>query len=171
VAAFQEEDRLANRLDLQLLQSSPIMMYRRREVLDADIEWLMEHDYRANDLDCAGWLSGDDLQEAIAAQLEFPDYYGRNLDTLDDCLSELPIPENGGRLLILRAFDQFASRCPDIAWYVLDIIAANSRYHLLFGRRLITLLHSDDPQLTIEAVGACPVMWNPKEFRDEDRAV
>jgi len=37
-------------------------------------------------------LSKEDLHEHIARELDFPEYYGRNLDALFDCLSEISRP-------------------------------------------------------------------------------
>ena len=37
-------------------------------------------------------LSNADLHRAFAVALDFPEYYGKNLDALHDCLSEMPDP-------------------------------------------------------------------------------
>jgi len=35
-------------------------------------------------LDASGWHAGADMHRDIAAALDFPDYYGNNLDALND---------------------------------------------------------------------------------------
>ena len=59
---------------------------------------------------------------------------------------------------------QFAQRFPDVAWSVLDVLAIQARYFLLFGQRLVALIQSDDPQIRFEPVGACPISWNGREW-------
>jgi hypothetical protein len=67
----------------------------------------------------------------------------------------------------------------DVAWLrahgyrveVLDILADDARRFLLFGRRLLVLVQSDDPRITFAPVGATAVSWNPKEWLDGDRGL
>lgn len=40
-------------------------------------------------IDCAGIPTAPEFHQAIAAAMEFPDYYGKNLDALMDCLTEI----------------------------------------------------------------------------------
>ncbi|MCR5475736.1 MAG: barstar family protein [Lachnospiraceae bacterium] len=40
-------------------------------------------------LDCAQMTDRDTAHEYIAHELEFPDYYGKNLDALFDCLTQM----------------------------------------------------------------------------------
>lgn len=39
-------------------------------------------------IDCARIHTADDFHEALAQALDFPDYYGKNLDALFDCLTD-----------------------------------------------------------------------------------
>ena len=41
-------------------------------------------------LDASRFTSKSAAHEHIKEVLSFPDYYGKNLDALDDCLSEMP---------------------------------------------------------------------------------
>ena len=40
-------------------------------------------------LSAAAWHTARDAHDALAQALRFPDYYGRNLDALHDCLTDL----------------------------------------------------------------------------------
>lgn len=167
MAVFRKRN--SQRLDWALLQNGPITLYYRPTILESDLTWLRAHDYHIDPLDCARWQTADDLHTAIAAQLAFPDYYGRNLAALNDCLRDLSIPEESGRVLVFHRYDAFAARFPDLAWHILDIVAVQARYFLLFGRRLMALVQSNDPQIAFSAVGACPVRWNRKEWGSKNR--
>ena len=79
--------------------------------------------------------------------------------------------ENGGRVLVFHRYDAFAVKMPEIALTVLDIIETNSRLFLLFGKRLLTLLQSDDPQIQFNAVGGYSVMWNNREWLNKNRGL
>ena len=41
----------------------------------------------------------EDAHEVLAAKLDFPDYYGANLDALEDCLGDIREPT---RLVLVR---------------------------------------------------------------------
>ena len=40
-------------------------------------------------LDCETLLTAAAFHDALAAKMEFPEYYGKNLDALFDCLTEI----------------------------------------------------------------------------------
>ena len=41
-------------------------------------------------LSAAGWDTPEKAHEALSQALHFPAYYGKNLDALHDCLTDLP---------------------------------------------------------------------------------
>ena len=171
MAVFSGDPSEFERLDWRLLQNGPIALYLRREVLDPDVAWLREQRYEVTEIDCAAWSDPERMHVAIAAALSFPDYYGKNLHALNDCLSDLAIPAEGGLALVLSRFDAFASRHRDVAQALLDVLASNARRFLLFGRRLLVLVQSDDPRLAFAPVGATEVGWNPTEWLDKSRGL
>jgi RNAse (barnase) inhibitor barstar len=171
MVAFRDGTDDFQQLDYALLQNGSISLYFRTEVLTEDVNWLAARGYRIDNFDCTTWHTEDDMYSAFAATLDFPDYFGRNLAALNDCLCEIEVPETSGRVLVFRRYDAFAAKMPEVAWHVLDILESNSRTYLLFGRRLLTLLQSDDPEIQFESVGARPVSWNGREWLNKNRGL
>lgn len=169
MAIFRNEAEEFQRLDWELLQNGAVTLYFRPQVLAADVDWLKDHEYLIDTFDCSRWLDEGEMHEALTHQLSFPDYYGRNLHALNDCIGDLEIPDEGGRVLVFNKYDSFAARVPHVAWAVLDIMETNSRHLLLFGKRLIILVQSDDQGITFEPVGGHAVMWNSKEWLNQSR--
>jgi RNAse (barnase) inhibitor barstar len=167
MALFTNDD--FERLDYSLLQNSFAVLYFRAQVLAEDIAGLKKLGYSVIEFDSSSWKSESDFYEAIAAGLTFPDYFGRNLNALSDCLIDIEIPCDSGLAIVFSKFDSFQASFPDFAWEVLDIISVKARRHLLFGRRLICLLQSDDPKLSFKEVGAQPVIWNNREWLNKAR--
>lgn len=106
----------------------------------------------------------------MAAALDFPDYYGRNFNALNDCLRDVVhqyygwTPGTTGLALVLTGYDAFAGQCPDEAWTTLDLVAKCSRVASLLGRRLLCLVQSNDPNIQFEPVGAMTPHWNDAEW-------
>jgi RNAse (barnase) inhibitor barstar len=164
MAAFRDDPREWERLDWRLLQNGAISLYHRPAFLERDVGWLEQAGYRVVRVDCREWASSGTPHPGLARALEFPDYYGANLDALRDVLSDLEVPEDGGLAVVLEHLDAYV-RATDRgeAWAVLDTFEAASRHFLLTGRRLLVLAQSNDPRLEFEQVGARPVLWNPQE--------
>jgi hypothetical protein len=158
----------------RLLSTSAVTLFWRREVLDETTAWLSKHGYQVIPL-AGDWTTEQDLHRAIASALDFPDYYGQNLDALNDCMRDVVgqdygwAPDAAGLALVFIGYDTFAARFPATAQAVLDIMADRSRGALLLGRRLLCLVQSDDPDIRFEPVGATPVAWNDAEWLDASR--
>lgn len=118
-----------------------------------------------------------DFQRVLA----LPRWYGKNLDALVDCLcsEDVSVPDEGGGALVLSRFDAYASgsgaaRLPTgkaEAEVVLAVLAKASRYFLLTGRRFLTLVQSDNPNIHFEGLDSVATIWNRREFINESRGV
>lgn len=159
------------RLDWRLLERGAVTLYYKGSVLSQDLAWLRQQRYVVHELDAAQWREPGHFHDAVRERLEFPAYYGRNLASWIDCVAEIPVPDEGGMVLVFRRFDAFAKAQPQLAQTILDSLETTSRRFLLTGRRLIALVQSDDPRIRFERVGAMPVTWNPREWLDSDRGV
>ncbi|WP_429312041.1 barstar family protein [Paenibacillus mucilaginosus] len=93
------------------------------------------------------------------------------MDAFIDCLSDM-IPGNEGFVFVFKNFDKFNQRDKDTAYHVLDINQNNSWRLLVENqKKLMAFLHSNDPQLQIQSVGALSVLWNKEEWFDKSRGV
>lgn len=170
MAAFDPDlDPHADRLDWRLLRAGFVVRYRQPPVLAASVAWLREHDYQIVSLDAGAWDDAAAMHRDLAAALGFPDYYGKNLDALNDCLGEVATytygsnKDTAGLVLVLDRFDRFFRADPRAAQALLDIFASHARVASLIGHRMLGLVRSDDPDLELSAVGATPVATNPAE--------
>ncbi|WP_329565291.1 barstar family protein [Streptomyces sp. NBC_01361] len=175
MAAFDPDADLSGDLALRLMMDSFVTLYWRRHLLDEAAVWLREHGYRVVTLDAAQWAEATDMHRDIAWALSFPDHYGQNLDALNDCLRDVESYEYGttrdatGLVIVFTSYDRFARAEPRTAQIVLDILADRARSAALFGHRIMCLVHSDDPDISFEPVGALPVQWNDAERLDRSR--
>ena len=95
--------------------------------------------FEASDWQSASeWESELRMHESLKAQLSFPDYYGKNLNALDECmLDDLVVPDSGGLALVLNHYDRFSEAIHNpaadgsrTAEVVLSIFAKAVRYHI-----------------------------------------
>ena len=169
MTSFRGDGQDCQRVDYALLQNGAVTLYWRPAYLDEDVAWLTAHGYAVHHFNAASWRSEADMHADLARNLAFPDHYGRNLDALNDSLSDLNLPVEGGMAIVLVRFDAFAQRCHDVAQQVLDIAERVSRRYLLSGRRFLILVQSDDPQIEFEPLGAVSANWNHREWLNTSR--
>lgn len=153
-----------------------VTLFWRKRLLTQATERLADRGFRVIRLQAGEWNTERDMHRAMAAALDFPDYYGHNLDALNDCLGDVACyggyddaPEGAGLVLAFTDYDGFATTCPRAAQIVLDIIADQARRAAVLRRHLIGLVQSNDPQIRFEPVGAMPVLWNNDEALDARR--
>lgn len=101
--------------------------------------------------------------------MNFPDYYGGNLNAFDDCLGDLYNDRYKGVVIVLREYDEFLSSDRNLAEAILDIIAAESRYWLVTGKKLIGLIQSNEPNLELSKLDGVSPSWNSAEWMNETR--
>jgi RNAse (barnase) inhibitor barstar len=171
VTAFRDHPSESERVDWRILQNGAIALYHRPAILDEDLAWLAEHGYRVHQLDGAGWDSALAFHADAKRVLGFPEHYGGNLGALNDSLTELAVPGDGGLAIVLRHFEVLSHRDPRLAHALLDALESASRHFLLFGRRFLALVQSDDPRIRFDRVGERPVCWNTREWLDSSRGL
>lgn len=177
MATWDTDAETSHPVDFRLVHNTFVTMFWQMAVLDQAVEWLVQNDYDVVTFDAGGWGSSSDMFDDVAEGLDFPGYFGRNLDALNDCMRDVAScdygwrPDATGLVIVLKSFDRFASTDRRTAQIMLDIFADQARCAILVGNRIICLVQSDDPRLSFEPVGAMPVMWNDAEWLDSKRGL
>ena len=169
LSAMGDDDE--ERLDRWLMKVSPVTLYRARKLWDEAVGWFRDFGYIIYAFDCSAWRTEGDMHLALASVMDFPDYYGHNLNATNDCLAYLPLSEATGGLVALDHLDRFVAAQPEVAKALIDILANRAWLHLVYGRRLITLAQSDDPTLDFRPIGSHVATWNPGEWLRKNRGL
>jgi Barstar (barnase inhibitor) len=152
------------RLDWQILRDGGIALYWRPEYLADDVRWLASQNYDVYEFDCERWLSVDEMYSDIERVLRFSEWWGpewgRNLDALDDCLTDLPISD-AGAVFVFNRFDVYASGSGAAligdgrseAEIVLDVMSGACRFLLLNSKKFIVLIQTENPDIQIGLLG------------------
>jgi hypothetical protein len=175
MAAFDPAADLGHDRAFRSLVNTSVTLFWRSQILAETTGWLSDHGYQVTQLDAGRWTIEVDMHADLARALNFPDYYGGNLDAFNDCMRDVVgqdygwAPDTTGLAVVFIGFDAFAGHCPRAAQVVLDIMADHSRQAALVGRRLMCLVQTDNPNISFEPVGATPVVWNDAEWLDAKR--
>jgi RNAse (barnase) inhibitor barstar len=157
------------RLESRLLQNGCVVLYHNPFLMEEHSSELVSAGWRFTEAYVAKEGTIDEFFDQVAATLDFPDYFGRNLNALNDCMGDISFPETGRLAIGLERFDVIAHRDPVFAHAVLDIFARRERKFLLEGKRLLFLVQSSDADIFFPVVGSFPVLWNYLEWLDSKR--
>lgn len=154
--------------DIEILKDGPICKYYKNLVLDKDVNWFIENRFDVYDISVKKW-NKKNFHEELKLNLNFPDYYGANLDAFNDCLGDMRNPRYKGLVIVFRQYDEFINNDRKSAEAILDIIANESWNWLLNGQKLITLIQSNDPYLELPKLGGVRPNWNSSEWLNSER--
>jgi len=179
MAVFSTDEPNDHRLDWTILRDGGVELYWRPDILADDIDWLESNGYKVISFEAAEWRSEDQMHDSFRTALGFPDYYGNNLNALEDCIwNDLLVPDTGGLVLVLNHYDQFAeavqiegSNERSFAATVLHVLARAIRYQMLFGKRLMILVQSSDPRIRFEHLAEISADWNRREWLNKNRGL
>ena len=160
--------------DLELMQYAAVNLFWRRAALDNAQRALAALSYDVRVVDCEkGWAS---FQAQLSSLLRWEEQFGYspwngNLDALNDGLSGYPFPGNNKSALALVGFHQLVRGNKRSSSVVLDLLEYQSRQHLLFSKRLVVLVQTDDNRFVPPSVGGRAPRWNREEWMDKNRGL
>jgi hypothetical protein len=169
LASFTEQETE----DLQLFQNGGVVLFYQQAILDGATDNLTSNGYQVHKIDCQQHTDKEAVLFAIVDSLKIPRCQGIGLDGFNDFMSEIDFDGCTGVVVVLKAFHQFRQAFPECVFHILDIMAVNHRWHMLFGNRLLTLVQSDDPRINeqIGPIGGYNPVWNPAEMRNKNRGL
>ncbi len=154
--------------DIEILKNGPICKYYKNTILDEDIKWFLNNNYEVIELNVRNWTRKN-AHKNLKEALNFPDYYGENLNAFNDCIGDLYNKRYKGLLLVFRSYDHFVDENRSFAESILDSITYESRIWLLTGQKLIGLVQSNNPDLEFSKLGGINPGWNSYEWLNSNR--
>jgi len=168
--SFENDPETWQRTDWELLQNGFVRLFWSEGLFTETKAKLVELGYTMVELNAAEWQTAEDALVAFGRELQFPEYYGRKVNALVDCLSDVATydygsdPTAAGTVIALDCYDVLTKRDPQLAWTLLDILADTGRQALLIGHRFVVVARSEDADLALPVVGATRAAWNRREF-------
>jgi len=171
MAIFTDND--FDRLDWNILRHSAVSLYMKQQLLEDALSWFKSEKYKIHKIDCSEWKK---FKFQMSKALNFLENFGcaewtGNLDALNDAFSSLNISNDAGTVFCFDGYhhlNKFDQRTANI---ILDILGRASRDNLLYGKRLIALVQSDDPHISFPVIGGTAAMWNEKEWLNSSRGI
>ena len=114
----------------------------------------------------------NDISTALKWKQQFGYFpWNESLDALNDGFREEPFNTADNTAFCIERFHACVSYDRFMATTLLDILERTSRNHLLFGKRLIGLIQTDDPEFDCSGLGGATAHWNEAEWLDANRGL
>lgn len=157
-------------MELDPTRLPSVQLFQSRAVLDRAVDDARESGWSVIRFDARHWATAAAMHTDLADALSFPDYYGRNLDALNDCMRDVVAGDYGfakhavGGLIVIDAFDRFHRREPQVAQVLIDVLGRAAVDALAHRWQLATFLRVDDPDFSPPPFAAQAAIWNPQEW-------
>lgn len=155
-------------LSLEMLDHGCITLFYKETIFQEYVDRLADEVEGIFRLDAASWKTEDDFHCSISQELQFPSYYGKNLNALNDCLSDL----SGKKIAVaISNFDKFKKNHDNVADTILKILQTNCWRSLLLDGFIIVLLQSTTGDITFNGWEELSPTWNRKEWLNKDHGL
>jgi RNAse (barnase) inhibitor barstar len=156
-------------LEYRLLQNGCVVLYHSPFLMEEHSGALVGSGWEFKEVYIAERGTAEEFFDQVTVALDFPAYFGRNLDAFRDCLRDISFREARRLAIGLTRFDLVAKQDTAFAHAALDIFAEVERHCLMEGGRVLFLVQSSDADIHFPVVGATPVLWNFEEWLDSKR--
>lgn len=161
MAVFSTDD--CDRLDFEILTEGGVALYYQHEVLGEDVAWFALEKYEVVQFDDGAMDSLDAFHFEARLKLSVAGDYEPTFDGFRVAVSQLAVPDPGGVALVFTGIERLATMDPVSTLRLFDVISDLSRECSLYGRRLVALAQSDEPDLDLGPIGGKTLTWNSRE--------
>ncbi|WP_419901743.1 hypothetical protein [Kiloniella sp.] len=167
------KDEFSGRADWPLLQNGAVHLYWKPEVYEDAIQSLKTLNYRIMNIH---YENIDQFKSDLSSSLKWQEQFGYspwdgNLNALNDGIREEPFNSSDRNAICISNYQALASDDKYFAFKLLDLIARHSRDYLLFGKVLIGLIQTNDPNFRCEGIGGTQASWNLSEWKNSSRGL
>jgi hypothetical protein len=157
--------------DWPFLADGAVNLFRRKDLYREAQFTLRNLEYNLIDIPFEEF---GDFCSKLGAALKWKDQFGYepwtgNLNAFNDGLRTFPFPASKCVAICIEGFHRFVDQHEKIAHGILDVIEYQSRNHLLFGHKLVTLIQTDDGDFESTELGARRANWNDAEWMMDAR--
>ncbi|MGI9383521.1 MAG: hypothetical protein ACR2PO_10230 [Methyloligellaceae bacterium] len=162
-----------DRYDWDLLQNGAINLYFKHAVFEEAITSLEQLGYHIIRLRFDNEKQFEaDMTRALKWQQQFGySPWNGNLDALNDGFRDEPFNSADDTAFCIENFQACVAHDGYMATTLLDILARTSRNYLLFGKRLIGLIQTNDPEFDRDGLGGTTTHWNEAEWLNSARGL
>jgi hypothetical protein len=148
-----------NRADGPLLCNGAVNLFSRRQNYAAAVAALDGLGYRMLIFRCGPEYFIDEMSVTVKWREHFGyEPWSGGLDAFNDTLHGEPFDTADDSAICIKNFHMLVADDEDFARGLLDIIEHQSRHYLLFGKRLIALIHTQDKSFRCEGLGGRTAM-------------
>jgi RNAse (barnase) inhibitor barstar len=101
---------------------------------------------RGSQLDVVPVELSSDVFGVLAKSLNFPEWFGRNWDALEDCLSDLSWRQAGGYVLLFRNFEALDQ---DQLGILIDVLASSAEFWVGRGKPFFAVFIDPERKLSL----------------------
>ncbi len=167
------KDEFSGRADWPLLKNGAVHLYWKIDVYDETIQALKALNYRIMNIH---YESIDQFKSELSFKLKWQEQFGYspwdgNINALNDGFRGEPFNSSDRNAICISNYHGLASEDKNLAFKLLDLIACHSRDYLLFGKVLLGLIQTNDPNYRCEGIGGTITFWNPVEWSNSSRGL
>ena len=145
-----------------------IINYSNCEYLEDDIVWFKSEGYQIVEFDGHSISTESDLLKQLQDSQCGDGMHSLNLDSFNDSLINMEL-SGKGLIVVFRHIEPLLKNTELLI--VLNILDRYSRFSLLNGTRVLTLVQADDQHVNIARIGVRRAIWNPREQSYANRKV
>jgi len=100
-------------------------------------------------IDLGSVCDKEQLLERLASALAFPQWFGRNWDALEDCLTDLSWRAGDRHVLLIEGFQELRARRADDFGVLVDVLGSSAQYWSDRGRPFFAVFVDGENMLAL----------------------